>query len=197
MQPQNMSGATMKVAGYNQRVPTSNLAYDPVTQSYSPIITKPTPQISNSQLIKSEHTSINNNVVPASLQQIKKYPLPSQATGHRVSSGSSSGGNKENRGFDSASISSMKLGEVRKCLNQIRKAGDRLRPEHLLFNGWSAGAFALAYLIGHHKRRVMGYQDASQTKGGASVPRYPILTSNSSKQQMNEDDVLAEALGYS
>ncbi|KAK9844979.1 hypothetical protein WJX74_009230 [Apatococcus lobatus] len=46
----------------------------------------------------------------------------------------------------SSSIPNMNVGEVRKALNQIRKAGPAIRSEHLLFNGWPAGRFALAYI---------------------------------------------------
>ena len=39
---------------------------------------------------------------------------------------------------ESSSIPGMTVGEVRKSLNQIRKAGAAIRSEHLLFNGWTA-----------------------------------------------------------
>ena len=42
----------------------------------------------------------------------------------------------------------MSVGDVRKSLNQIRKAGEAIRSEHLLFNGWPAGKFALSFILG-------------------------------------------------
>ena len=34
------------------------------------------------------------------------------------------------------------------CLNQIRRAGKKIKPEHLLFNGFTAGDFALMFILG-------------------------------------------------
>ena len=53
----------------------------------------------------------------------------------------------------SASIPNMAVGDVRKCLNQIRKAGSSIRENHLLWNGWPAGRFALLYLIGNYSNK--------------------------------------------
>lgn len=36
---------------------------------------------------------------------------------------------------------------------QIRKAGEAIRMEHLLYNGWPAGRFALSILQGNHNKR--------------------------------------------
>ena len=44
-------------------------------------------------------------------------------------------------------------GQVRRALNQIRRAGSALRPEHLLYNGMPAGRFALAMVQGQYIRR--------------------------------------------
>ena len=68
----------------------------------------------------------------------------------------------------SSSVPGLSTGDVRKCMNQIRKAhksGCGVRPEHILFNGWTAGHFALQYIIGHNDRR--------QKVGGVSVPECP------------------------
>ena len=62
----------------------------------------------------------------------------------------------------SSSIPNMTVGDVRKCLNQIRKAGANIRENHLLANGWPAGRFALMYLMGNYsskKRRGAGSED--------------------------------------
>ena len=63
----------------------------------------------------------------------------------------------------SASIPSMAVGDVRKCLNQIRKAGSGIRENHLLWNGWPAGRFALLYLIGNYSNKKLknNYDDDS------------------------------------
>lgn len=54
----------------------------------------------------------------------------------------------------SSAIPEMSVGDVRRCLNQCRKAGvGRIRPEHLLWNGLTAGSFALSYLLGSYGRR--------------------------------------------
>lgn len=49
----------------------------------------------------------------------------------------------------SASVPGMTVGQVRRALMQIRRAGSAIRPEHLLFNGMTAGRFALMVLQGH------------------------------------------------
>ena len=54
----------------------------------------------------------------------------------------------------SSTIPGMTTGDIRKCMNQIRRGNlvQQVRPEHLLFNGMSAGTFCLAYVLGHDKR---------------------------------------------
>lgn len=53
----------------------------------------------------------------------------------------------------SASVPGMSVGQVRRALNQIRKAGSAIRPEHLLFNGITAGKFALLMIQGKGTRK--------------------------------------------
>lgn len=39
------------------------------------------------------------------------------------------------------------------AVNQIRKAGESIQMNHLLWNGWAAGRFSLAYLLGNYAKR--------------------------------------------
>eukprot|EP00899_Mesostigma_viride_P029281 jgi/Mesvir1/9538/Mv08963-RA.1 len=56
--------------------------------------------------------------------------------------------------FMSASIPAMSVGDVRKCLNEIRRLGPEATSAHVLAtNGWTAGEFALKYLWGIIRRR--------------------------------------------
>ena len=52
-----------------------------------------------------------------------------------------------------SSIPELTVGEERKLFNQIRKSAAYITPETLLFNGWTAGGFALTYIIQHHMKR--------------------------------------------
>jgi len=57
------------------------------------------------------------------------------------------------------SIPGMTIGEERKCLNQIYRAVRNVDddsvpdPNWLLYNGQTAGLFALKYIVGHYKKR--------------------------------------------
>lgn len=52
-----------------------------------------------------------------------------------------------------SSIPELSVGEERKLFNQIRKSAAYITPDTLLFNGWTAGGFALTYIIQHHMKR--------------------------------------------
>lgn len=80
------------------------------------------------------------------------YPLPEEASGFRKKSQVD-----QNACMESTSVPGMTVGNVRKCLSQIRTAGPAIMPEHLLFNGWTAGRFALTYVIGHYHNRQAKY----------------------------------------
>ena len=54
----------------------------------------------------------------------------------------------------SAAIPALTVGEVRKCLNQIRRAGAQVSENHLLANGMPAGRFALMYLLGNYANKI-------------------------------------------
>ncbi|CAM9638314.1 unnamed protein product, partial [Phaeothamnion confervicola] len=43
-------------------------------------------------------------------------------------------------------IDGMTVGDIRYCFQQLRNAGDELSSDMILYNGKSAGSFALAYL---------------------------------------------------
>lgn len=43
-------------------------------------------------------------------------------------------------------LGDMTVGDIRYCFQQLRNAGKNLRPEMMLYNGQSAGEFALKYL---------------------------------------------------
>ncbi|KAK9865836.1 hypothetical protein WJX84_004677 [Apatococcus fuscideae] len=100
------------------------------------------------------------------------HPLPDAASGFR----------KRQKKIDhipvrSSSIPGMTVGNVRKTLNQIRKAGNAIKSEHLLWNGWPAGRFALAYIKGHHEKRKQGKkatdpedEDAEEETGDEAGP---------------------------
>lgn len=44
-------------------------------------------------------------------------------------------------------ICGMTVGDIRYCFQQLRSAGESLSPSLILYNGQSAGEFALSYLI--------------------------------------------------
>jgi hypothetical protein len=50
------------------------------------------------------------------------------------------------RSTASSRITSMTVGDIRYCFQQLRNAGDTLTSDLILYNGQTAGAFALAYL---------------------------------------------------
>ena len=52
-----------------------------------------------------------------------------------------------------SSIPELTVGEERKLFNQIRKSAAYIESNTLLFNGWTAGGFALTYIIQHHMKR--------------------------------------------
>lgn len=61
----------------------------------------------------------------------------------------------------SSSIPELTVGDVRKCLNQIRRKGHAIQSQHLLQNGWTAGDFALKYLLGNSSTRKGGKPGAA------------------------------------
>eukprot|EP00899_Mesostigma_viride_P010601 jgi/Mesvir1/19542/Mv18062-RA.1 len=66
----------------------------------------------------------------------------------------------------SSSIPELTVGDVRKCLNQIRRKGQAIQSQHLLQNGWTAGDFALKYLLGNSSTRKAGkFADAEEEPG--------------------------------
>jgi len=47
----------------------------------------------------------------------------------------------------------MTVKEERACLSEIRARSPDINYQHVLENGWTAGKFALQYVIGHHRKR--------------------------------------------
>jgi len=50
-------------------------------------------------------------------------------------------------------VDGMSVKQERTCLSEIRSRAADITSEQLLSNGWSAGDFALAYLMGQNKKR--------------------------------------------
>ena len=67
-----------------------------------------------------------------------------------------------------SSIASLSVGDERKCFNQIRKAAGYIEQDSLLWNGWTAGKFALEYVIGHHMKRKQKAEEKMKTSPRAS-----------------------------
>lgn len=113
------------------------------------------------------------------------HPLPDAASGFR----------KRQKKIDhipvrSSSIPGMTVGNVRKTLNQIRKAGNAIKSEHLLWNGWPAGRFALAYIKGHHEKRKQGKkntdpddEEGEEETGDEAPAPEPVLPQEQQQQQ--------------
>lgn len=65
-----------------------------------------------------------------------------------------------------SSIPELTVGEERKLFNQIRKSAAYITPETLLFNGWTAGGFALTYIIQHHMKRKRKAEEKTSDQDG-------------------------------
>tara|TARA_B100000963_G_C22575861_1_gene648382 strand:- start:773 stop:1297 length:525 start_codon:yes stop_codon:yes gene_type:complete len=64
-----------------------------------------------------------------------------------------------------SSIPELTVGEERKLFNQIRKSAAYITPDTLLFNGWTAGGFALTYIIQHHMKRKRKAEEKTSEDG--------------------------------
>lgn len=64
-----------------------------------------------------------------------------------------------------SSIEALSVGDERRCFNQVRRAADYITEETLLWNGWTAGQFALQYIIGHHSKRKKKAEEKNQLDG--------------------------------
>ncbi|KAK9825270.1 hypothetical protein WJX74_004602 [Apatococcus lobatus] len=115
------------------------------------------------------------------------HPLPDAASGFR----------KRQKKIDhipvrSSSIPGMTVGNVRKTLNQIRKAGNAIKSEHLLWNGWPAGRFALAYIKGHHEKRKQGKKNTDpddeegEEETGDEAPAPELVAPQQQPQQQQQ-----------
>lgn len=70
-----------------------------------------------------------------------------------------------------SSIPELTVGEERKLFNQIRKSAAYIQPDTLLFNGWTAGGFALTYIIQHHMKRKRKAEEKTFSEDGGKKPR--------------------------
>ena len=70
-----------------------------------------------------------------------------------------------------SSIPELTVGEERKLFNQIRKSAAYISPDTLLFNGWTAGGFALTYIIQHHMKRKRKAEEKTSIEEGSKRPR--------------------------
>ena len=70
-----------------------------------------------------------------------------------------------------SSIPELTVGEERKLFNQIRKSSAYITPDTLLFNGWTAGGFALTYIIQHHMKRKRKAEEKSSSDETCKRPR--------------------------
>ena len=73
-----------------------------------------------------------------------------------------------------SSIPELTVGEERKLFNQIRKSAAYIQPDTLLFNGWTAGGFALTYIIQHHMKRKRKAEE--KTQSGENTKRSRLKT---------------------
>ena len=62
-----------------------------------------------------------------------------------------------------SSIESLSVGDERRCFNQVRRAAEYIKADTLLWNGWTAGSFALQYIIGHHSKRKKKAEEKCST----------------------------------
>ena len=83
-----------------------------------------------------------------------------------------------------SSIEKLSVGDERKCFNQIRKAAEWITPDSLLWNGWPAGEFALAYVIGHHQKR----KQKAESKGANSSQQTKIIKAMKDLDALETED---------
>jgi len=88
------------------------------------------------------------------------------------------------RSTASSRIDGMTVGDIRYCFQQLRNAGDDLSSDMILYNGKSAGAFALAYLTetsnAMRKRRKLKKTEEEESQ--ATKIRTPVPAKESVKQ---------------
>lgn len=68
-------------------------------------------------------------------------------------------------------IDGMTVRKERACLSEIRSLSPNITHQHVLSNGWTAGEFALRYVIGHHRKRK-----SKSKKNIQSNPQLPEQT---------------------
>eukprot|EP00899_Mesostigma_viride_P024931 jgi/Mesvir1/5622/Mv15640-RA.1 len=90
-------------------------------------------------------------IAPEPVDAAPAPPPPAENAESPTSDQADGGAKKRKREpYMSTSIPDLSVGDVRKCLNEIRKLGAAATVDHKLANGWSAGEFALKYLLGNY-----------------------------------------------
>jgi hypothetical protein len=85
-----------------------------------------------------------------------------------------------------SSIPELSVGEERKLFLIIRKSSAYITPDTLLFNGWSAGGFALTYIIQHHMKR--------KRKAEEKVAMEPDTKKRRTKREKFDDPITVSSL---
>lgn len=89
-----------------------------------------------------------------------------------------------------SSIPELTVGEERKLFNQIRKSAAYITPDTLLFNGWTAGGFALTYIIQHHMKRKRKAEEKTSNEGGNKRPRTKVFEDPLTMTSLEDKDVV-------
>ena len=92
-----------------------------------------------------------------------------------------------------SSIPELTVGEERKLFNQIRKSSAYITPDTLLFNGWTAGGFALTYIIQHHmKRKRKAEEKSSSEESSSKRPRTKAFEDPLTMTSLDDKDAKEE-----
>jgi hypothetical protein len=93
------------------------------------------------------------------------------------------------RSTASSRIDGMTVGDIRYCFQQLRNAGDDLSSDMILYNGRSAGAFALAYLTetsnAMRKRRKLKKTEEEEQQATKIVKVIPAKESTNQHESSN------------
>jgi len=82
-------------------------------------------------------------------------------------------------------ILGMSVGDIRYSFNQLRAAGDKLNSQMVLYNGQTAGEFALSYLIetsNSMRKRRKKKKDSDVTTNESNVEKEPVLPESQLKK---------------
>ena len=85
----------------------------------------------------------------------------------------------------------MSVGDIRYSFNQLRAAGDSLSPNLILYNGQTAGEFALSYLIEtsnsmrKRRKRKRESEPDKDVENKPSLPDSQLKKPSSEKKEFN------------